>query len=322
MSIKYATHPLYPLVNLMIVVLMAMVSLSCSNSKSQESKSKPDQGQAKSKDKSITESSIGEVAEDMEDEDPGAKSSDSKDGRKKGPDKDAATGSAPEAANKAATTPPTKSTPNAPAGLPTASSGEAKGKVLEVTTTGRVLGWAINTADLEEQVPVKFYVGGPKGTGMEAGATTAFVNGNDEGAQGNHAFAADLLPAFRNGKTNMLYVYATIGGNDQLISADPFSYTAWAPTAAGQTFFNGTINPALGGCRGCHSDIDYTNYFAKLATPAPNKGGVAANNYLINKIGALNGVQHSGGSSCGGGATAGTCASLLTWWRMEFGTTP
>jgi hypothetical protein len=313
----------------LILVLSAFPSLSCSSSKSQEAKPQPGQEQAKSKEKSLQNKSSGgsaqgDDAENLENEkgDLGDKSS--KEGGEQGTDIDATIGSSQTkgASNKSTTTGQGKLPSKDPAGAATGSSGVAKGKVLEVTTTGRVLGWAINDADLDEQVPVKFYVGGPKGTGMEAGATTAFVNGNDEGALGNHAFAADLLPAFRNGKTNMLYVYATIGGLDQLINSEPFSYTAWAPTAAGQNFFNSTINPALGGCRGCHSDIDYNNFFAKLATPAPNKGGVAANNYLINKIGGLNGVQHSGGNSCGGGANAGTCASLQTWWRMEFGTAP
>lgn len=207
---------------------------------------------------------------------------------------------------------------------PTGSGGSGGkiGRVVEVTPGGRVYGWAVNPDVPDEQVKVKVFVGGPKGQGTDAGTFDAFVNGNDEDRPGNHAFIADLPDQFRNGKPNTLFAYAVINGEDKPLNTEPIAYTAWAPTAAGLAFFNNTVRGALNGCNGCHGGKTYQTWYANLFNPPPNKGGTASNNDLINKTGGLNGVGHSGGNSCGGNASAGPCASLQTWWQMEFGATP
>jgi len=196
------------------------------------------------------------------------------------------------------------------------------GRVIRVEPTGRVYGWAVDPKSPQDQIKVKVYVGGPKGQGMDAGTFDAFVNGEDDGTPGNHAFIATLPDQFRNGKPNTVFVYAIIGTEEVALNTEPVAYTAWAPTAAGMAFYNNTIRGALGGCNGCHGAKVYESYYANLFNPAPNKGGTATNNELINKVGGLNGIGHAGGNSCGGNAGSGVCAQLQTWWQMEFGTAP
>jgi cytochrome c553 len=207
-------------------------------------------------------------------------------------------------------------------GANAADSGARIGRVLEVTAGGKVLGWAANPKNLDEQVMVKFYVGGAKGMGTEAGTATAFVNAEDEGTPGFHGFSAELPALHRNGKPNTLFVYATIAGTEQLLNEGGTPYTAWAPTAAGQAYFNNTVLPALNSCAPCHGGKNYNGYYASLFIQPPNKGGSATNNELINKMGGLNGLTHSGGNSCGGNANGGPCALIQNWWQMEFGTAP
>ncbi len=207
-------------------------------------------------------------------------------------------------------------------GANASDSGARIGRVLEVTAGGKVLGWAANPKNLDEQVMVKFYVGGPKGTGTDAGSAMAFVNAEDEGTPGFHGFSAELPALHRNGKPNTLFVYATIEGTEQLLNESGTAYTAWAPTAAGQAYFTGTVLPALNSCAPCHGAKNYNGYYASLFIQPPNKGGTASNNELINKMGGLNGVTHSGGNSCGGNANGGPCALVQTWWQMEFSVTP
>lgn len=196
--------------------------------------------------------------------------------------------------------------------------GEATlGRITEVTSLGRVYGWAFNPKDANGVLEVTLYVDGPKVTGKEVGTVTANKPGNDGNAPGDHAFTLDLPDAYRNGKEREIYGYTTINGQEKPLSTLPTKYTAYAFSQAGRDFYAANVQGRLGGCGGCHT-ISYEQQFYSLITPSPVKGGTVTNNQLINKAAQTNGTSHGGGQSCGN-ANASPCAEFQRWWQVEFG---
>ena len=191
------------------------------------------------------------------------------------------------------------------------------GRISEVTTLGRVYGWAFDPKDTNTQLNVTLFVDGPKGKGTMVGTAMANRPGNDGNAPGDHAFTFDLPDIYRNGKARDLYAYATFGADDKALSTLPTKYTAYAFSQAGRDFYASNVQGRLGGCGGCHT-ISYEQQFYSLITPAPNKSGTATNNQLINKPAQTNGTSHGGGQSCSN-ANASPCADFQRWWQIEFG---
>lgn len=191
------------------------------------------------------------------------------------------------------------------------------GRVSEVTSLGRVYGWAFDPKDANALLNVTLYVDGPKGTGMMVGTVTANRPGNDGNAPGDHAFTFDLPEAYRNGKQRDLYGYVTVASEEKVLSTLPTKYTAYAFSQAGRDFYNANVQGKLGGCGGCHT-ISYEQQFYSLISPAPVKGGTVTNNQLINKASQTNGTNHGGGQSCGN-ANASPCVDFQRWWQIEFG---
>lgn len=191
------------------------------------------------------------------------------------------------------------------------------GRITDVTSLGRVYGYAHDPKNVMAAVTVTLYVDGPKGTGTMAGTAVANRPGDDGNLPGDHVFTLDLPVAMRNGKQREIFAYVTLPEGEQPLSSTSTKYTAYAFSQAGRDFYNANVQGRLGGCGGCHT-ISYEQQFYALLTPSPVKGGTATNNQLINKAAQTNGVSHGGGQSCGN-ANAGPCAEFQRWWQVEFG---
>ena len=204
-------------------------------------------------------------------------------------------------------------------GAPPAGAGQV-GRITDVTSLGRVYGYAFDPQNSAVFVQVQFYIDGPKGTGTAIGTTVANKPGDDGNQPGDHSFSLDLPEAYRNGKAREIFAYAVIANEEKPLSSVGYKYTAYSFTQAGRDFYNANVQGRLGGCGGCHT-ISYEQQFYSMIAPSPAKGGTATNNQLINKAAQTNGASHGGGQSCGN-ANASPCAEFQRWWQVEFGTTP
>lgn len=201
-------------------------------------------------------------------------------------------------------------------GPPPAGVGQV-GRITDVTSLGRVYGFAFDPQNSGVFVQVNFYVDGPKGTGTAIGSTIANKPGDDGNQPGDHSFSLDLPEAYRNGKAREIFAYALIGNEEKPLSSVGYKYTAYSFTQAGRDFYNANVQGRMGGCGGCHT-ISYEQQFYSMIAPSPAKGGTATNNQLINKAAQTNGASHGGGQSCGN-ANASPCAEFQRWWQVEFG---
>ena len=192
----------------------------------------------------------------------------------------------------------------------------AAGRVTEVTSLGRIYGYAVDPSDTAASVTVSFFVDGPKGTGTEAGSVLADRAGRDGNSAGDHAFFAELPESARNGRPRTLFAYAEIDGQSVLLGGSSTTYTAYSFTAAGRAYYDANVRPQLGGCQGCHT-ISYEQQFYSLIAPSPAQGATATNNQLINKPSQTNNTAHGGGQRCGS-VNAAPCAQIQEWWRREF----
>jgi len=189
--------------------------------------------------------------------------------------------------------------------------------ISSVSDFGRVYGYAYNPADVKATVSVAFYVDGPSGSGTSAGTVMANTAGDDANADGDHAFAYDLPINLRDGKQHKLYAYGLDQNSQTLLTITPVTFTAYAFTAAGRSFFDATVKPKLAGCASCHT-IAYEQQYYTLMAPSPASGATAANNDLINKPAQANNTKHGGGQRCSS-VTASPCAELQAWWKIEAG---
>jgi hypothetical protein len=190
------------------------------------------------------------------------------------------------------------------------------GRVFEITSLGKIIGWAYNPNDTTEELSVSFYIDGAAGVGTKLGPIVANRSGADNNTPGNHAFLLDIPLQFRDKKKHTLHAYAIIEGKEIELSAVPYSFTAYALSDAGRAFYNANVANNVTGCGGCHV-LSYEQHFYALVSPAPSEGGTATNNVLINKAGVRNGTAHGGGNRCAGG---NPCNVFQQWWTREFGT--
>lgn len=192
------------------------------------------------------------------------------------------------------------------------------GRIFDVSSLGKVIGWAYNPDKTSEILTVAFYIDGPTGTGTKIGPIMANRSGADNNTPGDHAYLFDIPETFRDKKKHTLQAYAVVDGKETLIETVPYEFTAYAPSAAGRAFYNANVAGAVNGCTSCHA-VGYEQHFYTLVSPAPSQGGTAINNVLINKAGTRNGNAHSGGNRCGGG---NPCNVFEQWWAAEFGPQP
>lgn len=179
------------------------------------------------------------------------------------------------------------------------------GRITSVSVSGDVVGYAVDTRDESLVVTARLFV-----DDQFSIESSASMPGSDGNYSGDHAFRIALPPAARDGKEHTL----TLKVGDVVVGS-PVKFTAYAPKDAGRAYFSNTVQPALDrACRRCHA-IQYEVQYSALLTPAPNKGGTATNNSLINFAA---GERHPGGNVCGG-KNGNPCDLFQTWWTMEFG---
>lgn len=195
------------------------------------------------------------------------------------------------------------------------ADGGPVGRVFEVTSLGKIIGWAYDPDDTSKQIRVAFYIDGPTGTGTKIGETTANRSGADNNTPGDHAYLFDVPTQYRDKKKHTLHAYAVIDGKETMLGTAPYEFISYAFSEAGRTFYNQNVLNAANGCNGCHV-VSYEQHFYALVSPAPNAGGTATNNVLINKAGVRNGTAHGGGNRCGSGQP---CNVFQQWWQVEFG---
>lgn len=191
-----------------------------------------------------------------------------------------------------------------------------KGKLDLVSATGEISGFALDSTQVSASSTVVVYIDRQVGAGVADMTLIANRPGAAGGYAGNHRYSGVLPDNFRNGQNHTAYVYILANGQTTLLQGGPLAYTAWAPTAAGQAYYESTVRPALQTrCASCHV-ISYASHYASLIAPPPNQGGTATSNDLIDFPAGLN--NHPGGNLCG--SKAGSPCSLITqWWMREFG---
>lgn len=108
--------------------------------------------------------------------------------------------------------------------------GEVKGNFEELSSTGQVKGWALDTASPEVSIDVHFYIDGPAGSApfMAAVPTNVFradVKSANGGIEGNHGFAFTVPAWLRDGQTHTLYAYGldAQGLHNPLLAGSPRS---------------------------------------------------------------------------------------------------
>ena len=191
--------------------------------------------------------------------------------------------------------------------------------VYDVSSTGRILGWAADKNNTATAVSVSIYVDGPKGAGVFLQTVSANMAGFNGGYSGLHAFSYDIPNQYRDGSARQFYLYAEHDNSDFLLAGSPFSFTGFTPTAEGFAYYDSTLKPILiNRCSSCHA-INYDAHYANLSDPASGQGGSRTNNELINMpAGSHNGQNHPGGNICGSKDNS-PCAEIANWWDLEFG---
>jgi hypothetical protein len=109
-----------------------------------------------------------------------------------------------------------------------------------IDSTGLARGWALDPDTPSQSIDVHFYIDGPAGSGIFAGARKANWSRPDAnqktGYPGDHGFEFVIPNLFRDGKPHTLYVYgidSTGGGNPQL-SKSPQNFSVAALTGDAQ----------------------------------------------------------------------------------------
>lgn len=196
----------------------------------------------------------------------------------------------------------------------TTSSG-ITGRVEQVSPIGEVIGWALDTRTPTQTFNVHVYIGGAVGVGTLVGQYPA--NQPGLGGQGaGHYFIFTLPDQYRNGQLRDLYVYGQTAVAANILQGAPKRFAAYLPRAAGQTYYNNTVRPALqSSCGACHGAPDYIADYVRMLNPTPAEGATSSTNRLVQKPSAQ--VTHGGGNVCGG-ANNGACALIQEWWRREF----
>jgi hypothetical protein len=191
------------------------------------------------------------------------------------------------------------------------------GRLSQVTPLGEVSGYAVASDDTTLALEVELHV--DLGTASAESKTPALTlmadqGGEDAGYEGTHAFRGQLPPALRDGKVHELTAWVEKDGKKLPIGA-PLAFAAYTPKAAGRTYFQNTVAPALEArCSSCHV-VQYEQQYGSLINPPPYKGGTAQLNEMINRP--AGGDAHPGGNLCGSKAGS-PCNLLATWWGLEF----
>ncbi len=191
------------------------------------------------------------------------------------------------------------------------------GAITSINALGLVVGWAVDDKETAESLEVSFYIGDNDSAGTLVGQAVANLSGFDNNYEGNHRFEFSLPEAYRDGNQQKLYVVMKGSGQEGPLTPQAKTYTAYAPSAAGQNFYQAQVRPALNNCQGCHpNEVNYDNHFRLMLDKSPADGGTVVNNRLILK--ASGGLNHGGNNRCGG-INNGACALFQQWWNLEFG---
>lgn len=189
------------------------------------------------------------------------------------------------------------------------------GRLETVSALGQVIGWTLDTRTPATILNAIVYAGGPVGTGTLVGSYPA--NQTGLGGQGaGHYFIFTLPNNLRDGVLRDLYIYGNQATAANLLQGSPKRFASYLPKAAGQTYFQNTVGPALQqACSRCHGTLTYNDQFLNLVTPTPAEGGTATTNRLVQKPSAQ--ITHGGGNVCGG-INGSPCNLIQEWWRREF----
>jgi hypothetical protein len=109
--------------------------------------------------------------------------------------------------------------------------GVMKGSVEEISATGQVKGWALDTASPSESVAVHYYIDGVPGSSPGMAVPTSLyradINSANDGIVGNHGFSFAIPAAFRDNQPHTLRVYGidAQGISNPLLAGTPITFT-------------------------------------------------------------------------------------------------
>ena len=195
------------------------------------------------------------------------------------------------------------------------------GDVNALSLLGRVIGFAVNPAAPTDTVDFAIFAGGDNLTGTQIARGAASLPGFDYDYPGDHRFEATIPTTYRNGKRQVISVYAVVNGSFILLNPNATVYFGYTPTDAGKAYYETNVMPLLNAsCNGCHNgSINYETNFGWLMSPGKHEGATRANNKMLNKPGTANGTGHGGGNRCNNDINSGLCARIQQWWTIEFG---
>ena len=202
-------------------------------------------------------------------------------------------------------------------GQSTSNADARSGAIVTATALGKIIGWAANKSDLDQQVEVRLYLGGPSQIGTLLGSVMANEAGVNGGHSGRHQFSYQLPDQYLDGEARTIYLYGVLNGEEIRLDPNPTQVSAWKFSEEGRQFFEASVRPRLNACQSCHQ-VGYEQQFYSLISPSPAEGATARNNELINKPSLSNGESHRGGRRCSSVA-ASPCKEIMEWWEIEFG---
>lgn len=118
---------------------------------------------------------------------------------------------------------------------PPSGSSNVTGFIDNVDANGTATGWAIDPDVSYQAVSVHFYIDGPAGSGIFAGAATADIPrpdvNNSTNYPGHHGYSFSIPEQFQDGRTHSLYVHGidATGNSNALLQGVPKYFVVGTP---------------------------------------------------------------------------------------------
>ena len=184
------------------------------------------------------------------------------------------------------------------------------GRIVDVSATGLVSGYAQDITDPDADLDVRVYfIDGDNKVELDTVKNDDRVH-TGGGVYVSHGFKVQIPENFIDNAEHEVEAYVVDGDKEDIIAR--LEYVAYKPR--GQNNVQGFSNLGVSGCGGCHSGgFPYAELWKSLVYPSPADGGSPTNNamYEISQPGSQRATNHSGGAQ-------GNPGAIIQWWCSEF----